>query len=235
MLFNWGCQKYMKKPFKKALVSALIVSATITLTACGGADRLVKEVEKVTEQNAQNQDLEKKKQDSSYEEKVKEWEEMYSGHEQSREETLGQVVKKSVGPVNNEPIVVKDVYTNPDDLARFASDILFNFYRGDIGAEDYVIFLEQYGSKQVKGESLTGDHKEDVKLMDSIQSRIRDEGIEYASYEVSKVKMEGKIAVFYRKLNTSTGLQAFFKTTLIKEDGHWYFHNDEPSVPVAFE
>lgn len=226
----------MKKPLKKAFISSLLVTAALTLTACGGADRLVKQAGEVSEKNAKERDLVQEQQDKSYEQKVKEWEKMYAEYdEQTREETLEYIEKRPVGPVNDEPIVFKEVYTDPDELARFASDLLYNFYRGDIKANDYVVFLENYGSENAKELLLIGKHDEDVKLMNSIQSRIRDQGIEYASYEVSKVQIEGKKGVFYRKLTTSTGLQAFYRTELIKEDGNWYFHNDELSEPVGFD
>ncbi|WP_121616774.1 hypothetical protein [Virgibacillus halodenitrificans] len=226
----------MKKPLKKALIGSLLVSTTITLSACGGANRLVEEAEEVTEKNTNEIEVETEQQDKNYEEKVKQWGEMYAEYgEQSREETLEHIEKESVGPVNEEPIIVKESYTDPDELASFASDILFNFYRGDTHANDYVVFIENYGSEESHEMFLTGKHKEDVKLMSSVQSRIREQGIEYSSYQVSKVQKEGNIGVFYRKLTTSTGLQEFYRTELIKEDGHWYFHNDGLSEPVAFD
>jgi hypothetical protein len=226
----------MKKPFKKAMIGTLLVSLTVALTGCGGAERLVQTAEEVAKNNSQNEEQEKGRQEKTYKEKVEEWKKMYSKYgEQTREETLKQIDKKNVGPANTEEIVVKDAYTDPDELARFASDLLFNYYRGDIHAEDYVVFLEKYGSSDIKKQLLTGKHDEDVKLMASVQSKIRDQGIDYVTYEISKARVEGNKAEFYRKMTASNGLQAFYRTELIKENGHWYFHNDEPSVPVAFD
>lgn len=226
----------MKIPIKKVLISFVLVTSVFTLTACGGADRLVKEAEKVTQENEVAQKSEQEEREKDYEAKVKEWQEMYAKYgEQTREETLEKISKRPVGPVNDDPIVVKEAYTEPDEFARFASDILFNFHRGDISAEDYVVFLENYGSENMKGLLLTGDRDTDVNLMNSIQSRIRDQGIHYKSYEISKVQTVGKTGVFYRKLITSTGLQEFYKTELTKKGDYWYIDNDELSDPVAFE
>lgn len=216
---------------KKLTISAFIITTAIALGACGGVSQMVNTAEKT---NSSPSNV-KEDTNQDYKEKVEKWKKMYSKSDKTVEESVAEIKRESVGKKNTKPVVVKDSYTNVDEMAKFTSDMLFKFYKGQIKGDDFVVFTENYGSAMAKETYLTGkSHKEDVEIMNSIQKDIVDSGSEFKSYEISTAIVDKDIATFYRKLIATNGLEGYYQTTLIKVDGKWYFRSDNLNVPVSF-
>jgi hypothetical protein len=219
----------MPVKYKKVIALSLVAGQLLMGAGCSSGERLEQAAQKAEEQN---QGSMKKKTDK---EMMKAWEEYYSKYNKSVEEAVKENPKEDAVS-GSTAIVIKDRYDNPDELAAYVSKVLFDFYKGVLKPEQYLVFINKYGSKEMKEQFLTGDSKEDVELVNSIQKAILEQGMDYLKYEISRceVNEDGTQAIFYRKIQISNGTFAYFQTVLKKENGVWYYDNDEPNIPVEF-
>ncbi|MEX3623667.1 hypothetical protein [Viridibacillus arvi] len=218
---------------KKLALATMVITSALALSACGGVDRMLKAVDENTE--AKKQITPEEQAERDYKEQVAQWNEMYSKNDKTVEEYVGEIKKEKVGDSIKAQVVLKDSYTKPIELAKYTSDILFKFTSGKITGEEYVTFIETYGSPVAKEMYLTHDgHDEDVNLMNTVQSNILNVDIKYTGYEFSTPNVVRDEVTFYRKLIAANGKEQYYKTTLIKIDGKLYFQSDDLSIPVEF-
>ena len=222
--------KSMKKKYKKVIVLLVIVVQLLIVTGCSNGGRLEEAAKK-----AEKVETEQKSQEYSYEKQVEKWESHYELYERTVEESVAEMEKEGV-VTNSTDVVVKESYEDPNELATYTSKVLFDFYKGVVKPEQYLAFINKYGSKEMRKNVMTGEPEEDLDLVNAIQEAIVPQAINYASYEISKVELNEKEteAIFYRKIQLGNGTLIFFQTLLRKENGVWLYETDEPNVPVDF-
>lgn len=221
----------MKKK-RLLILSAVAVSATLLLSACGSnvlfesAEKVEKKTEKVEKETV----LEKE-----YQEQINQWKEMYANPEQSVEDALDDLEKEKVGETVNVELIERDAYTVPHEMAKFVSQTLFDFSNGTMSPEDYVAFLTKYASSNMLEMTLTLEQQNDIELMKMIQQNIIDSGVKYESYSFSTPKIVNDTVTFHRKMVTTDGRTAYHITELTKLDnGVLLFNSDDMSMPVEF-
>lgn len=221
----------MKK--KKLFIgTASIALSAIVLSACGSNTLLdaADKTEKVNDSKPTEERVE-----TEFKQQVKEWEDYYSQIDEDIEEKVEEVGREKVGDTINAELVVKDNYTDPIEMAKYTSEMLFTFSNGSLSPKEYVGFLTKYASPNFLESTLTHNDKDDVALMKVIQENIIDSGTKYVSYTFSTPNVVGDKVTFYRKMVTDDGREAFFITTLVKlPDGNLKFESDDNYVPVDF-
>lgn len=220
----------MKKKYKRMLALSLIASQVLVVSACSSGGRLEKAAEKAAEQEEQT-----KAKEVTYEEQLERWEKHYDQYEVSVEDAVEALEKEEVLTGSNS-VVVKDSYNNPDELATYVGKVLFDFYKGEMTPEQYLTFINKFGSEDMKANNLTGNPEDDVEIVKAIQEASATQTINYAKYEISGAVIDesGDEALVYRRIQLANGTFHFFKTVLKKEEGNWYFDSDDASNPVNF-
>lgn len=213
-------------------ISLLAVSATLILSACSSS-RLLNSAEKVEEGN--NKETVEERVEREYKEQIAKWEKDYVKFDKTVDEAVDEVEKEVVGEKVNIGLVMKDKYTDPREMAKFTSEMLFKFTNGDLTPQEYIEFIKNYGSATMLESTLTLNADKDLALITTIQNRILDAGIKYSNYELSTPNVVGNEITFYRKMVTTDGKEAYFKTKLIKNnDGILFYEMDDMSYPVQF-
>ncbi len=220
----------MKKRYKKTIVVSLIIGQLLAVAGCSSAGRLEEAAKKAGKQ----EELQKSKV-ITYEKQVNNWEEHYDLYEKTVEDAVDEMEKEGV-VTGSLDVVIKESYDNPDELATYSSKVLFDFYKGGVKPEQYLAFINKHGSKDMRENTLTGDAKEDLELVNAIQKAVIPQAINYSNYEISRAEINenGTEATFYRKIKLGNGTFVFFQTLLRKENGVWLYETDEPNVPVNF-
>ena len=137
--------------------------------------------------------------------------------------------------IDNTPAEQKEEYKDPEEFAKFASRILFDFQNDNLDAEEYYNFLINYGSDNAV-ENLPEAKDNAIAVLESLQNLFIDNemgGDEYIITNVgySKGKSEG---YFYRMIKNGT-IESYYITTIVRKNGIWRFHEDSPSPPFDLE
>ncbi|PGT82207.1 hypothetical protein [Bacillus sp. AFS040349] len=175
--------------------------------------------------------------------KQKETEEMKEEQERllkEMEKPLDEVIreghidtKKAIEP--DSSLSQKDSYQNEAEFSQFVGKTLFDFQNSAIEAKDYLNFIENYGSSDLK-ETYVTNKEMGLELIQSLQDTFKEQEIVRNSYILSEVtlnetKSEG---YFYRKNSTNKG-DEYFIVTIVKEDSTWKFDTEDTAPPFEEE
>ncbi|MGG6447708.1 hypothetical protein [Pseudobacillus badius] len=216
---------------KKWLASMLAFS--FLLSGCSGSSMFEKELNQAKAEADTQPKVEK-----SPEEQLDDWKEFYSNLDsESMDETLA-VYEKTVEQ-NDISFEVKDQYKDKDEFARLVAHILFSLRKGELNAEKYLSFMNDFGSKYYKTVFQLGeDQKADLEFAKNITEAIKQDGLDVASYQISKVIHEESnplIGTFYIIYVQSNGKKTYEQAEVVKEEGIWKLNEVRNSGPVRFK
>lgn len=209
---------------KKSILTTAVTCAI--LTGCGLFPKEVERVEALKEQN--------KIEEQNQEEKIEEQNQKYSETARPLEEVIEENDLDKMVELESIDGEEKDTYDNPEDLSKYVSQKLYDFYTLQLSPEQYYQFLVQYGSQNVVN-SLPSK-KDAISIFTSLQSNYRElnitgDGFTITNITLNRMNQEG---FFYRKVNSTNG-EEFFITTVVKEGNEWKYDNDSPSPPYRIE
>lgn len=199
----------------------LILLATATLlSACN--NKIVDEAEKVESQ--------KKEQEYMQEELEAKQLEILEENEITLDEVLEDIdkEKETKKTLDIEKVEEKEEFHDGEEFAQYVSSVLFDYFTGEISAEDYYNFVTKHGSlKHVK--DLDTDMKDlMVKSFADIQKLFLEQDLAIKKYKVSELTLDeaGIYGYFYRTLITEEGTELNYVTTIVNEGQNWKYESD---------
>lgn len=202
-----------------------LAAACLLLSGCSGG-KFVEEVEKT---EVKNNEVEKeKKAKKAYDEK--EQKEMYEKLEKPMDEVIMENDLDSVTIMDSIEFTKQDQYQDGREFAKFAAQVLYQFYTLQITSEQYYEFLKDYGSERVLKELPT--EEDAITILSTLQGMYKKQNIAGENYVLTEVSYDRlkKDGSFYRKVLTTNGMEYFF-TIIVKEKDVWKYEEDSPSPP----
>jgi len=209
---------------------AVLLTTVSVLFACSNS-KFVEEGEKNV--NAGNAEVkEREKQLKELEEKQKK---IYEDMEKPLDEVIQENELDSKELMEDTTVAIKASYEDENEFGKLVGQVLYNFHNQTISTEDYYNFMNQYASKNAKGE-MAKNKEDQIMVYDNIQTIFKNQKIKREAYSLSKVTLteSHKEGYFYRKVTTDKG-DEYFITTIVNEDGVWKFDQDHPSPPFIIE
>ncbi|MDE3841008.1 hypothetical protein C0966_17225 (plasmid) [Bacillus methanolicus] len=207
----------------KAMLSFLAVC--VFLSGCSG-DKFTEEVKKT---EAKNQEIKKTQKEKEAVDN-KELKEFYEDLEKPLDEVIQENDFDTVKIMDSIKATQQDHFQDGKEFAKYAAQILYQFYTLQISPDQYYEFLVKYGSESVKKDLPS---KEDaLNILTNLQNMYKKQNMNGENYVLTEVtynrfKREGW---FYRKVLTTNG-EEYYITTIVKEDEGWKYEDDSPSPP----
>ncbi|MCM3443597.1 MULTISPECIES: hypothetical protein [Metabacillus] len=214
---------------RKAIKNVIGISfgTTLLLAGCSNdgfansAKEQIKENEKIANEQKETEKKEKEKAAEIYVEMEKPLNEVINDNELDKKNEQ-----------KTDQVVIKDRYSDANEFALRLSKEIFEFNTGKSDPEVYYQFLNKFGSESFKKEWIPTE-EEGVLFLQNIQEVLKGQDIYSISYQVTDVELNSAKSegYFYRKETLNTEDEAYYITTIIKENGSWMYQDDSPSPP----
>ncbi|MEI2356286.1 hypothetical protein [Mesobacillus zeae] len=208
---------------------ATTIAISCLLTGCIG-NNFEKEAQRVKEQKEEL----KKETTAKENKKSKEQAALYKSLEKPLDKVILENDLDSVKEMDSIQVESKTHYDNASELARYAGQVLYGFYTGQVSPKEYYKFLLGYGSEDVKNELPSKDDA--LVILSTLSDTYKNANITGEGYDLTEVTYDRlkRSGTFYRKVLTTNG-EEYFITTITLEDGKWKYVEDSPSPPYEIE
>ncbi|WP_217226245.1 hypothetical protein [Desertibacillus haloalkaliphilus] len=128
-------------------------------------------------------------------------------------------------------------YSEVEQLGLIVGKALFDFYNLSMTPEEYLSFIDQYGSTRLK-EKMVDDPDETLVTLNNVQSILRERDLFGQEYTLSEIILDDENeneAIMHRVTILEDGQREYYRSLFVKENGHWMLEDDRPGEPFTIE